>query len=619
MRSEDEIAALLDDRTRFGTTRQYTMNRMAALYHGRITVPLPELSKNEAPAVANHVMQAIEQMAQRISSVVPVVRTFARTSQGSNGRKAAKERELLYRQFGASNSQGRLASTEGRWLSAYSTAPSLVLPDFLGERRNALNGPRWMLLDPRGFYPAIDATDPTNPVKEDAIFHSVHTVDWLRKHYPAHARRIAGPNTPVDSEVDWIVYVDHEQITTLVSRSTQRRHVGEDLYRHWNRPAASDRETVVVDRMMNLTGHPLVVAPGGLSLTSEPMGRYDQVIGMYQRMAEIDALSRIALRKSIFSDAWVVSNPGEVARVVRSPSPLEGDPGIISGGRIEFRNIDPQFASRVGIGDLERALRLTGRIPAEFGGELPTNARTARQGGRLLSNVIDFDLAEMQKLLEEGYEWRYKISAMVDKKFFGGFTKTVEVDTGATQHEITYDPEKVWTTFGVKVRYALAGSDAEGSVIGAGQRMGMGTLSRESFMEVDPMVPDVEIEKDRVVAEAVEQAFLSRVQQEATLPPDQALWTATDFANFGKTIRSDEMDLYDAYSEVNEAAARRKAELAQSAQEGSLTPEQAQPGVDGEVPPAITGPSESGQNLTRLLGQLRLAERTSPGEVPAPA
>lgn len=613
MRSERQIVELLDQRTKFGRTRQAVMNEMASLYHGRITVPLPELDKEEKPAVANLVMQAIEQMAQRISSVQPAARTFARPSQGTNGRNAARKRKLGFMHFDASNGGARLASIEGRWLSAYSTAPSIVLPDFVGSRRGALNGPRWILADPRGFYPAIDASDPTNPVKDDAIFHTVHTVDWMRRNYPNHVGAIADHNSEATEQVDWIVYVDHEQITTLASRPLQSRRWGHDRY---NEPVGGERRTVLIDRMMNLTGHPLVVAPGGLSLTHEPMGRYDQVVGMYQRMSEIDALSRIALRKSIFSDAWVISNPGERARVERAPVPLEGEPGLISGGRIEFRNIDPQFAARVGIGDIERALRLTGRIPAEFGGELPTNARTARQGGRLMSNVIDFDLAEMQRILEEGYEWRYKISAMVDHSFFGGFTKTIEVDTGASQHELTYDPAKLWTTVGVKVKYALGGSDAEGSVIGAGQRMGMGTLSKETFMEVDPMVNDVELEKDRITSEAVQAAFLARVQNEANQPEGQSPWTATDYAEFGRLVETDELGLYDAYSKVNELAKQRKADAAQAAQAGTLTEAQAQPGVDGEVPPAIAGPSESGQNLTRLLGQLRLAQQTVPGEVP---
>ena len=59
MRSEQQIVELLDQRTKFGRTRQAIMNEMAALYHGRITVPLPELNKEERPAVGNLVMQEI--------------------------------------------------------------------------------------------------------------------------------------------------------------------------------------------------------------------------------------------------------------------------------------------------------------------------------------------------------------------------------------------------------------------------------------------------------------------------------------------------------------------------------------------------------------------------------
>lgn len=131
------------------------------------------------------------------------------------------------------------------------------------------------------------------------------------------------------------------------------------------------------------------------------------------------------------------------------------------------------------------------------------------------------------------------------------------------------------------------------------------------------MVSDVELEKDRIVSEAVQQAFLARVQNEANQPEGQSPWTATDYAEYGRLVETDQMGIYDAYNEVNERAKQRKAEAAQAAQEGTLTAAQAQPGVDGEVPPAIAGPSEAGQNLTRLLGQLRLAQQTVPGEVPA--
>ena len=45
-------------------------------------------------------------------------------------------------------------------------------------------------------------------------------------------------------------------------------------------------------------------------------------------------------------------------------------------------------------------------------------------------------------------------------------------------------------------------------VIGAGQRIGMGTMSKKSFMQIDPLVEDAEHEHDAVVAEALEQSLL---------------------------------------------------------------------------------------------------------------
>jgi hypothetical protein len=617
MRSLEEIAALLDERSRYGRSRQAVMNEMAALYHGRITVPLPELGTEEQPAIANQVMQAIEQKAMRIASMWPVTRTFARSSQGSNGRKAAKDRKIAFTHFHESNGLERQMSVRARWMAAYSTAPVMILPDFVTEYTpRALGGPKWLQADPRGFYPHIDATDPTNPVKDDAVFHSEKTLGWLRRAHPDVATQIAGHNDQDTALVDWIVYIDHEQITTMVSRKAAANSAIADRYRDQMPP--TDRRNAVVTFMENRVNEPLVVAPGGISLTMEPMGRYDQVVGMYRRMAELDALSRIALQKSIFSEAWAVSNPGEVARIEQRPEPLEGIPGKVVGGRMEWRQIDPQFATRIGVGDLERSIRLTGMIPAEFGGELPTNARTARQGGRLLSNAIDFDLAEVQKVLAESLEHENRLAALTDKHFFGGFTKTVEVDNGATQHDLTYDPAKLWTTVANKVSYALAGADADGTVIGAGQRMAMGTLAKRDFMEVDPMVRDVELTADRIKSEQIEEAFMSRLQQEATMDPAQSLWNGKDWARFAQLVESDDESPYTAYEKVNAEAQQRQAEAAQAQQpQGAAPVDPTQmPGISGaDTPPAIAGPNDSQTNLTSLLGRLRLAQQTVPGEI----
>ncbi|RMH70507.1 MAG: hypothetical protein D6683_15225 [Actinomyces sp.] len=586
------------------------MNELAALYHGTITVPLPELSTEERPAVANQIMVAIEQKAMRIASVFPVTRVYP-LGESRAQRQRARMRRDAWRSMHDENALARKMRTRARHLAAYSAAPVLILPD-LGRRRS-LGGPRWTVVDPRGFYPATDPADPSDPLKEDAIIVIRRPVGWLRRRHPEVAARIADRRRVRDDTFfDWITYVDAEQITVLASRTLDPHERDHDL-------AAVPRQsrfTEVISTAPNRAEMPLVVAPGGVSLTAEPMGRYEQVVGMYRRMAEIDALSRIALQKSIFSEAWAVSNPGESVRIVQRPEPLEGIPGKVEGGRMEFRQLDPQFASRIGLSDLERNIRITGLIPAEFGGELPTNARTARQGGRLLGEMIDFDVSEAQDLLAEALQFENEVAAKVEAAWWPRTRRTRFVVTGSATRKVTYVPADLWGESTLSsVSYALAGADSQGTVIGAGQRQGMGTLSRETFMEIDPMVPDVEAEKDRITTERLVDAFLQRVQQEATLPGDQSPLSTADLARLVELVSSDRMELIEAYRQVQAEAQQRQASEAPAGAPETM------PGISpgAEVPPAIQGPNAAQTNLTSLLARLRLAQATVPGEVPSGA
>ena len=52
----------------------------------------------------------------------------------------------------------------------------------------------------------------------------------------------------------------------------------------------------------------------------------------------------------------------------------------------------------------------------------------------------------------------------------------------------------------------------------------MGTMSKRSFMMIDPLVEDPEFEHDAVVAEQLEQALLVSIQQQASegiIPPSR--------------------------------------------------------------------------------------------------
>ncbi len=610
-RDAEEIVALLDQRSSNGRTRQHLMNQLATMYLGRMTVPLPELNKEEQPAVANLMYQSAEQRAMRIADQNPRTITFALGELPIHA-KNARRRKQSFNQKHLANGLARKQRIRARHLSVYSVAPVILMPDWKhpGNRRG-LDDAKWLVIDPRGFYPCIDASDPSDPVKSDAIVHTIRKLGWLRRQFPDTASAISNHNQSDDTNVDWVMYVDHEQITTIASRVLapgERQGSSHNI--------GMQRRTVGVNTMQNLTGEPLCITPGGLSLTSEPIGRFDQIIGMYLRMAKLDALSLVALQKSIFSEAWAISNPGEQARIIQAAQPMQGIPGIVEGGSIQFRQMDAALTGRIGVVDMERAIRQTSMTPAEFGGELPTNARTAKQGGRLLSNIIDFDIAEAQELFAESRQHENRLAATIDKRWWGGFTKTIEAETGEQVVQFDYDPAELWTTTYNRVSYALAGADSEGSVIGAGQRQGMGTLSRESFMEVDPMVRDVDTEMRRIDRERMGDAFMSRIQSEAALPEGQSPLTLEDLSRLDELMEEGHGKIESYRKMQSEAQARQNEALPAS---DPLTNPGVAPGseVPTEVPASIAGPNEAQSNVTSLLGRLRLAQQTVPGEIPA--
>jgi hypothetical protein len=126
----------------------------------------------------------------------------------------------------------------------------------------------------------------------------------------------------------------------------------------------------------------------------------------------------------------------------------------------------------------------------------------------------------------------------------------------------------------------------------------MGTMSKEAFMRIDPLVEDVEKERDAVVAEQLEQSLLSGLQQQAAqgaLPP-------SDLARIMQLVRNDQHDLAEAVEKVQREAQERQAEQVQpgapEAQPGIAMPgagAEAGGGAPAEAPPP---------DLRALLGAL---------------
>jgi hypothetical protein len=135
---------------------------------------------------------------------------------------------------------------------------------------------------------------------------------------------------------------------------------------------------------------------------------------------------------------------------------------------------------------------------------------------------------------------------------------------GKVKGKVDYTPSKHFTTDDNVVSYSQAGADINNLVIAGGQRLAMGTMSKEAFMRIDPLVEDVEKERDAVVAEQLEESLLSGLQQQAAqgaLPP-------SDLARIMQLVRNDQHNL-----KVQREAQERQAEQVQPG-----APE-AQPGI----------------------------------------
>ena len=125
----------------------------------------------------------------------------------------------------------------------------------------------------------------------------------------------------------------------------------------------------------------------------------------------------------------------------------------------------------------------------------------------------------------------------------------------------------------------------------------MGTMSKKSFMAVDPMVDDAEAEHDEVIAENLEQALLVSLQTQASqgqIPPG-------DVARIIELVTSDRKELPEAIQQVHAEAQERQAQQVEPG-EPAAQPGIAQPGAGAEAMPA---PGPAGPpSLRDLLSQV---------------
>lgn len=600
MITAEEIVQLYAVRKKFHQRRQSRMEELRCAYRGEMDVPLPELGRNEKPMTANLVAQGLDGIAQRIASTMPNV-TCPPTRPGfENSERAAETRRNAILGWWDMNRLGQIQRKRARWLVGYATAPVVIRPD------PARRIPCWYPRDPLTTLPPPSTLgeDLTPP---DCIFTYARTQRWLGQHYPNELAVLQQPANPSpDVEYTILEYADADQVVLIaLGQKTPNFAIpGMGPRNTKGRPYVTLGAPVV-----NKAGICPVVVPARIGL-DDPVGQFDGVLGLFYWQSRLMALGSIAAERDVFPDEWLTGRPNETPTVITEADGLQGIRGEVAGGVIASTHAPPGQQTMGMINVMERNIRLSGGVPAEMTGESPTNVRTALRGAQVLSSAIDFTIQECQEIFQAALEEENIRAIAIDKAYFGAESKSFWFSWNGRSGRGTYTPNDTFDTDENRVRFSLPGADQNDLTVGGGQRIGMETLSHYRFMELDQMVEDPDLERDRILGENIERAFLQGLQTQiaqGAIPPDDAAYIV-------EQVVSQRMPLFQAVQAAQARAQARQAfqpsagpaETPQALPPGSpeTQPGLAAPGTGAEAA-AVNAPGPSSQNLMALMTNLR--------------
>lgn len=594
-RSAEDIVAIWRYRRDRSVGVTNRMRRIRDVYNGDIVLPFDDETE---PAVANLILVGIDQKAMRIASTAPTV-WFPPDKPGvqASERKALRQRDAVLAWWG-DNKMDKILRQRARYLVAYGNSPVVIKPDPRYQR------PIWDARNPLGCYPSEDLTGDMCPADMITAFNK--TFGWFRRHYPDVASRYHRTEEIDDfSQVVLLEYSDAEQVSVVYAGVDPTWEPGYQTLQWDNNTWGGVAEYLHV--LPNRAGQTLGVIPQRITL-DRLAGEFDQMIGLYGAEAKLAALEIAAVERDIFPDTYLVSRPNETARFVKGPfDGRSGEVNVVAGGEVQNLTSPAGYQTQPMIDRLERSSRIVGGIPAEFGGESTQNVRTGRRGDAILSAIIDHPIKEAQEQLACSMEYENKLATKIARAWWGDSKVSYYYLDQRKSTSGTYTPNELFSNgCHHTVSYPVAGADLNALIVGMGQRIGLGTMSKQSAAELDPLIADPELEKDRITAEALELAMLSSIQNGAadgSIPPEVV-------AKVAELVKSDKMEVAQAL-----AQAMAEAQEAQAAQAAIPTgveaiAAEAASAATGE-PQAIPQVAEQSASMSNLAGMYNSLRNTN--------
>jgi hypothetical protein len=583
-------------------TRWAEVNRQA---DGDVVVPVSELDKDEKSMAVNLLGPGLDQLAMRIASTMPDISCdpLKPGQKGSENVTDSKRKALL--SYWDMNRMDMILRRRARYLLGYGASPvsiSFLAVNPLDKREI----PHWRVLNPMSVFPA-PTVDINDIEPSDCINAYLQPLSWLQSLYPDQANVLyKGKNASPSTMFEILEYNDCDE-TVLVALGQTKVNEGPQ-YGGFTRENVGTQSCVQLTRVPNRAGIPLTVYPGRVTL-NKLCGMFDQLMPLYHNASKLAALEYIAIKQSIFADRWLVSHPNSPgqAQIITYADGLTNTIGEIRNGQIQDTQTQPSIQAAQMQDRLERTGRLAGGLPAELGGESATNIRTARRGEAVLGAAIDMPVQEHQEIFEDSMEAENRRAMAVVKGHWGKkqFSFYIPRTGKITQND--YVPDEVFFNDQNVVKYGMTGTDANSFVIAMGQRLQMETISQETFMEMDPVVEDVQEEMARINIGGARRAMMSSVETGAS----QGQIDPTFIARFAQALQDGKTNPEDALVKVH--AEMQKEQAAQQA----AAPPPGQPPAPGQMPGMTGAPGVQGGVPMPPPGQGALASILSNLRKPA--
>lgn len=605
-------------------SRSGIFKRMAEVrdhYNGDVIVPLPELDEAEKPAIPNLIAQGIDQFSMRVASVLPDIQYPALRNGIQASENRARDRRMANLGWWDMNKMGTKVRRRARHLTAYGMSAISISPVALdpSDRRQI---PFWRVRNPLATYPS-PMIDPDNMEPTDCIFADRRPLGWLQENYPAQMNVLYRGDKGKSDLFQILEYMDAGE-TVLVAVGAER--LAQNPYgQEVGKGSASN---IVLERIPNRAEVCPVVIAGRITL-DRLQGQFDQMLGMYQREAKLDALNTIAVFRNVFPDEWVVSpaNAPTSPRIIQEADGKMGIRGILDKGQIQLIHPQQTQDAQIAISNLERAQRMTGNIPQELNGESGSNIRTARRGATVLGSAIDMPLQEYQEILANSMELENNRAVKMMKAYYGNKPSMFFFGTDGKIERPDYTPNETFETDMSRVVYPMPGSDVNSMVVSIGQRVGMGIMSNETARTMDPAIKDPAREADLVEIEGLRKALLTGLEQQAA----QGQLDPSIIARIAMAKAQRHTSLEDAVAQIHKEEQEKQQAQAQAQQQQQAPTPDMQPGLGASPENPIQGaPTPQGKpDLQTLLASLHggaggppqggMAPAVAQAPAPAPA